>query len=262
MECVYCKSVFATKTNLNTHQRTAKYCLKLRENLPGKEYVCKGCDKIFTQQSNLERHIEICKVICKVSRLETELEYKNNYIEKLEQTIKELQHGLKDVAVIAVSRPTTITTTNNTHTQNNNQNNILMNLTPFEINKENFAEKINEHFNKNYLINGQKGVAQFAVDKILKDDEGKLMYICTDPSRQIYRFKSIDGFVERDVKAKKLTTALYDELRSKSHSISNEEMKNGDSSVFMLYSGRFQDIKELEEDNSEFRIELANLTSK
>ena len=39
-------------------------------------------------------------------------------------------------------------------------------------------------------------------------------------------------------------------------------MKNGDSDIFMVYSGRFQDIKELEEDNSEFRLELANLTSK
>ena len=178
-------------------------------------------------------------------------------IEKLEQTIKELQDDLKDVAVTAVSRPTSITT-NNTHSQNN----ILMNLTPFDMNKEKFAEKINEHFDKNYLINGQKGVAQFVVENILKDEEGKLMYICTDPSRQIYRFKGVDGFIERDVKAKRLTNSLYDQIRSKSHSISSEEMKNGDSDIFMVYSGRFQDIKELCDDSSEFRIELANLTSR
>ena len=160
---------------------------------------------------------------------------------------------MKDVAVTAVSRPTTIT---------NNQNNILMSLTPFDINKEKFAKKIREHFNKNYLINGQKGVAQFVVEKILKDEDGNLMYICTDPSRQIYRFKGSDGFIERDVKAKKLTSSLYDELRSKSHNISSEEIEGNDSDMFLLYSGRFQDIKELDEDNSEFRIELANLTTK
>lgn len=88
------------------------------------------------------------------------------------------------------------------------------------------------------------------------------MYICTDPSRQIYRFKSTDDFIERDVKAKKLTSALYDEIRSKSHSISTEETRDNSNDIFLIYSGRFGDIKELDEDNSEFIMELASLTTK
>jgi hypothetical protein len=176
-------------------------------------------------------------------------------IKELKEHVRELEQRLENVAVTAVSRPTTSTTTNNT------QNNMLINLTPFEINKENFTEKIQDHFDKNYLVNGQKGVAQFVVEKILKDNDGKLMYICTDPSRQIYRFKSNDGIIERDVKAKKLTTALYDEIKSKSYTISNEEIQNGNSDMFLQYSGYFQDIRELEDDNADFRIELASLTS-
>lgn len=258
MKCEYCNNNFCNKTSLNSHQKTAKYCLLLQNNNVS-DYVC-ICAKNFNRKFQLHRHQDNCLKyqtnLIEHKYLE-KIQIKDDIIQKLEERIRVLEEDMKDIAVSAVSRPTTVTTNTN-----NNHNNILMNLTPFDINKENFTEKINEHFNKNYLVNGQKGVAQFVVEKILKDDEGKLMYICTDPSRQIYRFKSVDGFIERDVKAKKLTTALYDELRSKSHRISDTEIKDSDPDIFVLYSGRFQDIKDLDDDNSEFRVELANLTSR
>jgi len=65
------------------------------------------------------------------------------------------------------------------------------------------------------MIQGQKGVAKFAYDTMLKDEEGKLKYICTDPSRQIFQYKNEEGEIQKDVKAKKLTKALLDgELKS------------------------------------------------
>jgi len=59
-----------------------------------------------------------------------------------------------------------------------------------------------------------------------------LKYVCADPSRQIYRFKTLEGDLERDVRAKKLTTALTEELLRKSQSLAMENMENGDSDVF------------------------------
>ena len=262
MECPYCNNVFSSKTNLNTHQKTAKYCLKLQEiNIPV-HFICKKCDKTFIHKHIYQKHISTCintDTLEENKLLKQENKYLKETIDKLEQTIKELQDDLKDVAVSAVSRPTSIT--NNTNNNTSNTQNILMNLTPFEMNKENFTEKIQDHFDKNYLVNGQKGVVQFVVEKILKDKDGKLMYICTDPSRQIYRFKSNDGIIERDVKAKKLTSVFYEEIKGKSYTITNNEIQNGNSDMFLEYSGYFQDIKELEDDNAEFRIELASLTS-
>ena len=109
----------------------------------------------------------------------------------------------------------------------------------------------------------KKVLLDLLLKKFLKKDEnGKLMYICTDASRHVYRFKNANGDIEKDIKAKKLTSVLYDELRSKSHIISSEEMMNGDSDVFLLYSGLFQDIAELNNDNSVLNTELAILTSK
>ena len=52
MECQFCKNIFSTKTNLNSHQKTAKYCLKIQGIEVEKKYECKWCNKLFTIFSN------------------------------------------------------------------------------------------------------------------------------------------------------------------------------------------------------------------
>ena len=79
MECKYCNSSFSNKNALNTHQKTAKYCLTLRNEKP-ENYNCTSCGKTFSREHHLTRHIEICKIDKKVSKkliyLENEI---NNY---------------------------------------------------------------------------------------------------------------------------------------------------------------------------------------
>ena len=67
--------------------------------------------------------------------------------------------------------------------------------------------------------------------------------------------------MERDVKAKKLTSALSDNLNKKSHLIASEKISDCDADMFIIYTTNFQDIKELSDDNGDFRMELASLTS-
>ena len=43
MECQYCKSSFLSKAVLNNHQKTAKYCILLRNAQTTIEYECKKC---------------------------------------------------------------------------------------------------------------------------------------------------------------------------------------------------------------------------
>ena len=76
MECQYCKSLFSNKTNLNNHQKTAKYCLDIR-NVKVIEYPCKNCGRKFSTESNMNRHFTTCKVDEKII-----LENKIKIIEK------------------------------------------------------------------------------------------------------------------------------------------------------------------------------------
>jgi hypothetical protein len=92
MECKYCKANFSTKTNLNQHQRTAKYCLKIQGKDKELKYECGTCGKKFGKKFNLIRHEEKCVsiekfFIMKKQLLKVESErntFKENYQKQYE----------------------------------------------------------------------------------------------------------------------------------------------------------------------------------
>jgi hypothetical protein len=142
-----------------------------------------------------------------------------------------------------------------------NETNNIINMTPLDINIEKFGEKIDNLFTKNYLADGQKGAAKFAVDNLLKDDFGNLTYRCTDPSRHIYRYKTLEGDMVKDIKAKKLTSSLVNKLKSKSFVITSDETGENNDDNFSFYSDKFLQINGLNDDNKDFISELSFLTS-
>ena len=60
MECEFCKNKFSNKQNLNAHQVKAKYCLKIQNKKPDKEFICNNCNKSFLSSTTLRRHIKSC----------------------------------------------------------------------------------------------------------------------------------------------------------------------------------------------------------
>ena len=65
LTCEYCKKKYSSKSNLNNHQKTAKYCLKIQNELglsscENKSYRCKYCDKTFSSNQRLNYHLENC----------------------------------------------------------------------------------------------------------------------------------------------------------------------------------------------------------
>jgi hypothetical protein len=110
IECKYCKSTFKNNSTLIMHQKRAKYCLNIRNEENNSNFIC-ICFRTYTYKENLEYHQKKCKVdeiemlkhrINKIS------EEKDKQIEKLENTIKDLQNKLENVAIYAVSRQTIV----------------------------------------------------------------------------------------------------------------------------------------------------------
>lgn len=61
LNCEFCDQPFASRTNLLSHQKNAKYCLKLRgETLPN-NIICEYCKKTFTRSQHLKNHTQTCK---------------------------------------------------------------------------------------------------------------------------------------------------------------------------------------------------------
>ena len=131
---------------------------------------------------------------------------------------------------------------------------------------EKVKELIDSQLTTNYVADGQKGIAQFAYNNLLKDDEGNLNYICTDSSRNMFKFKNDEGEIEKDIKASKLTSMLLDAgLKDTSSKIAINIWTNEDGTInidkFQNFLSKANEILSMKDDNTIFRNELACMTS-
>jgi hypothetical protein len=280
-KCEYCEKLFSTKSNLTNHHKTAKYCIDKRKNGNINEYKC-CCETIFTSKKNLDRHKKTCNIYDVIQpykdgniklqneniKLQNEnIKFENQnkiYLEQLEnkdKQIKELQDKLTSIALAGVSKSTT---TNNI----NNINNKILNISPLDLNDaEKFKTILDSKFDTNYILDGQKGLAHFAKDHFLKDDDGKLKYVCTDPGRQTFKYKDELGDIQKDVKAKKLTKILIDAgLKEKNNTISNDWWTSDEGKInndrFTTLQPKASEIHSISEvDNTLFVNELSAITT-
>jgi hypothetical protein len=284
-ECKFCKKNYSTKGSLTNHQKTAKYCIKIQQSLfevsdiESKSFDCKYCKKSLSSNFNLGKHINLCPayyqavVINKDNEILILKENKDNEIKELQDKIASLEQQVLKIELETENRMLREHSKDNQSTineiakqprvatTNNNHNKILIN-TPMDLSQPTVQLAIQNGFSDEYLVQGQKGVARFAYDNILKDEQGKLKYICTDAARQIFQFKNEDGSIQKDVKATKLTKALLEgELKSASHKMACDKMKDGSVEEFNMYTDNYYDIKDLETDNSDFSKELTTLTA-
>ena len=298
MECNFCKKSFSSKGNLLSHQKTAKYCLELQGKHLETEFSCDHCSKHFTQKTSLSDHVEICKErrkkiqddiqhthlsyikkleaeIVKLKRVEKEnikkiieekdilyqkdiktfedkLKEKNEYIVKLEARLDKFENVITSMA----AEPK-----NSTKTTNNVIVNNILNLST-----EHVTKVLDEHFTKEVVANGQKGLAKMVCEKMLTGPDGKLSYKCVDPSRHTFEFINDEGDIERDIKAKKLTKALINSnIQQKAAEVGNtiwtKEDGHVDSDKYNYCSQKVLELACLEKDDSKFRSELSALTS-
>jgi DNA/RNA endonuclease YhcR with UshA esterase domain len=63
----------------------------------------------------------------------------------------------------------------------------------FKNNPEKIKQLVDEKLTQNHIVDGQKGVAHFAYNILLKDEDGNINYFCTDSSRSIFKFLNNDG---------------------------------------------------------------------
>jgi hypothetical protein len=304
MNCEHCKKVFKTKSSLNHHKNKAKYCLSIQEKNTEttNKFKCQFCNKNLSSKRNLDSHLNCCSQKKDKERKEKELREINdriqkelnelkelnsqkdnlliekdriivkintqleNYKEQLEkqeehyrEQIKDLQDKLDRIANKAIDRPTTSVT----NTTNNNLN--IMTSMDFD-NYETLKDAIDNNLNANHIVDGQRGLAQFLVDTILKDSDGNLKYKCTDASRGIFRFLNSQGEINKDVDAKKLISYIVSGgIKGKSVEIANSWYRDEDGGIDMMKYGIMnepqQHILKIEDDNSTFRRELASMTS-
>ena len=245
MECQYCKTILKTNSALKQHQTKTKYCLKLqgKDNDKG-SFVCKCCGKDFHQKSNLTIHIKICssyKPEILLKRIEILENEKNIWLEEKKEFLKEK----KELIEIIAKNPRKTTNIHNT-----------LNLSVFNKSEEDIKQLVEDNYNKDYLIEGQKGVARFTHSHVLKTEPNQLpMYTITDKTRGNGKYKNSNSEVVIDNGMQGLTKKLHPSIKNKAINIAivedamnNEEVYNG-----------YQEIFKMDDDNSVFREEMIRL---
>jgi hypothetical protein len=291
MSCEFCKKVLSSKSNLNYHQKNNKTCLLIQRKINENEIEialvdCEFCNQSFSE-SNLVKHLQKCKTrpLIEMIRKEKDKEMdalkkekdkkmeclrkeKDKDIEKLKKIIKKLKKKNTELNI----NIHTLKVENGIYSKDHKEI-INMAKEPKTIIGNNFfsdSEKIKEIINTRLdrfdIAGGQKGIAQFALNNLLKNDDGIPNYVCTDPSRHIFKFQNEDGQVEKDVKATKLTNLLFDGgLKDKSYDIGKKlwtkEDGSHDSEKFRMYQPKIYEINSMNSDNSSFRNELVCLTT-
>jgi hypothetical protein len=263
MICEYCNTELKTKASLIAHQKKARYCLKLQQkdvsSVVRDVYTCEACKKEISA-TNASKHRKICKSLHSIRSVQEEMD--NLKIENSRLKM-ESEINARELAIYKDLASKTQTCVEEIAKQPRVSNNTTKNkitLTPLDLSEGRLKSIVDTNFTRNHLLEGQKGVARFTFDHVLKDEQGKLTYVCTDSSRHSYKYITEDGVEVKDLKGKKLTSALYPSVIDRSRALVNEGI-NDQPTNFPLYTDSFIDIKDMGNDNSDFRAELAGMTS-
>jgi hypothetical protein len=279
MECNFCKSILKTISSLNYHMKNNKKCLDIQLQTVGEVnsnlIECEYCNKSFT---NIKKHLNICKEKNKVSIEKNKDDYEKLLNEK-EQIITKFKKENQELKEYIIKLETENKIYKKSHetvdvlakqpkiSHMNTNNKILSIQSHLDFsNTEHIKQLIDEKYDKKYLFQGQKGVAQFAVDYILKDDTGQLKYVCTDPSRQIFKYKDSEGYIKKDIEAKKLTGFLVNSgIQEKTHDVAidfwTDENGDVDGEKCSVLLEPAQSVKNIKNDNATFKKELVNMTT-
>ena len=191
--------------------------------------------------------IEKDKILIKVT---TQLE---NYKEQLEKQ----EEKLDSITNRAIERPTIVS--------NKTTNNLNIKSSLDFNNLDKIKDAIETQFNANHVVDGQKGLAKFMVKTMLTDDDGNLLYVCTDASRNIFKYKNSAGEINKDVEAKKLISFMLDGgIKGKSVEIARgwyTEDGEIDITRYEIMSDSQQSILKIEDDSNSFKKELVSMTT-
>lgn len=234
MECPYCNKQYSSLSSLNHHKKNNKSCLILR-------------------QKNENRILE----------LEEMLRQKDKQLQEKEEELMKKDTFIKEMAMKSVSTPkTNINVTNNNNTTTNTTNNNKYNfLQTFDLSPDFIKSQIDSYFTENHFLDGQKGVAIFTYDNLIKDDEGKSNYYCTDTARRKFILKNRNGIIQKDLKSETLTNLIANDIIAKSCMMYEEirpelTLSNYKEKRYIL---NLADIKNIKNDNTTFVTTLAGL---
>ena len=240
--CDYCGAEFTKVYNLRKHQRSAKYCLKIRGNDTVEKFTCEYCNKEYARKDVLYKHQRMCIHLQERLANRDKVDVDKKVAECIDKKVAEVQNV--QLLELIKQLQTTISGMQQATTTNINRNNVvLQNMPP--ITDEDIQDHL-EHLTLNFIQEGAKGYADFANCYPFKD-----RILCTDKSRKKLKYKGFDGEVVEDGGGLKLAQQFFQVIAPR-----NEEIINAE------YQALHEEVQRIAQDGTAYRADLTGLLTK
>lgn len=205
--------------------------------------TCDFCQKTFYNKSTLNRHLNICKQkqivtsqqlnILLQSKLDQQQEQYEKQLDQLQKQLeelklqnKELQNQIFEIA----KQPKTTVTHNTTQTHTNSRNtNIINQLAPYDLTKEQITQLFYQHFKLNTFHGGPDEIAKLTAQVILTDSESqKPKVTCTDISRKNFKYVDEEQEVQVDPGFQKTHDLIKEPLSKANIRVYVDELQKDD----------------------------------
>ena len=242
--CNFCNKTFKNIYVLNTHIRTAKYCLIKQGKIekPLKNFDCQNCKKTLSSKRNLEKHkckiktkfkCNICDVLlsskrnlqnhkqkCMNKDIINDCQYcdmtfttENNLIIHQTKCVKKFERQINELEKNKLELQNKLEKALNKPTKqiNNNTTTNTLNINNMDFMSYMTEERIKDIFNKNFtlktLYGSNEALADFTINNFLLGED-KPVYLCADKERKKFYFLDKDNKRIDDTNAKILTNLL------------------------------------------------------
>jgi len=211
-ECI-CKNIFTTKVNLIVHQESCKEysILQATEELMTKLNLNEAIIKELSEKNekNEKLIVEQQQKIATDYNEYIKLQVRYEDLEKQhEKTISKLELKIAQcdsfIQTLAREGSNKVTTTNNISVRNQLSSTFTLdNLEPKKI-----EETMREHYTERDFFGGQKRLANFFMEKVIKTPDDKMLICCTDTSRKKFKILDLRGNLKEDIEARTLCDKL------------------------------------------------------
>jgi len=243
--CEGCKTAFMNKVNLSKHLECCKkyislshgleikkkeddhkdeynnlklYCSKLEKELHSLKFDRDEYIKLKVIHEELRRnHDDMKNRDLLLTHTKLEIKYEELYkqheelknqhekmISKLEMKISQCDTFIQTLARDGSNKPTT---TNNT-VNNTVRNQLSATFTLDGLEPKKIEETMREHYTELDFFGGQKRLANFFLERVIKTPDDKMLICCTDTSRKKFKILDLRGNLKEDIEARTLCEKL------------------------------------------------------
>jgi len=263
LKCEYCETVLSSRSALNHHKKTTKYCLVLQNKIleDVSIYKCDDCEYSSNKKDGFNKHRQVCKTRIKRDLLEEKNLRDRNLI--LEHDIKILTKERDEFKREALKPKIT-----NNLTFNVKQKFFQQYLSPITTILDTLPDEITKRYNLTHFLKGQEGCAELLTEIV--NDAEKRRYITDTKSGDVFLYKDDSDHIQTDEKAKLLIEVSKDRLEKSAIEHCKNKIDEANDlfdddldtklKTIKKYQGKLAEVQDISTENIKFRKRLSDQT--